>query len=166
MRQLALGLISLLYSSFALAISSIHIHADTVSYDQKAQLNQAELQLDLNANTTAVLTSKSSKFQEIEAQNTLLKVDLSNTPSFDLTSEVKRQQDNAWTKAQLNCLLPKNFFNSADTQKLWQCEQGNIEAKGLKMPFSIQLTQFKQGFDATLYLKQAQFSDETGLHAA
>lgn len=166
MWQLALGFISLLYPCFALAISSIHIHAETVSYDQKAQLTQAELQLDLSANTTAVLSSKSLKYQEIEAQNTLLKVDLRNTHSFDLTSEVKHQQDKAWTKAQLNCLVPKNLFNSADTQKLWQCEQGNIEAKGLKLPFSIQLMQFKQGFDASLNLKQAQFSDEAGLHAA
>lgn len=156
----------LLNASQAFAISSMTISAEKVSYDNQATLEQAQLAVDLKANSTALLKVKKLHYQDIEARDAEVNLDLHTKPHFTVLTSLKQQKANDWAKAQFSCWLPEAFFKSGQSQTLWQCEQAYIEAKGLKLPFSMQLTQFNQGFDAMLNLKEASFSDEAGLHAA
>ena len=136
--------IGILAAPSVFAVNSITISAETVRYDKQATLEHAELVVDLNANTTALLKVKHLSYQDIEAQHTELKVDLGGKPRLNATTQLKQQKDKDWAKAQFSCLLPAALFQNGHAQQVWHCEQGNIEAKGLKLPFSMQLTQFNQ----------------------
>ncbi len=149
----------LLIAQSAFALSSISITADTITHDDVA-LNQANIVIDLKA-TTAVIKAERIQYQNVHARNTNIFVDYRGLPFMTLNTELKQNADKAWSKAQLRCLLPKNFL-----QDTWNCNDGKFSAERINIPFSLEVTPQPKGFVANLNLRNASFSDESGLHAA
>jgi hypothetical protein len=83
------------------------------------------------------------------------------TPSITLNTKIKPKVDAGWIKAHLSCDLPKHVLN--DT---WHCDQGLFKSTQMHVPFSLALTPQASGIEAKLKLKEADFSDAVGLHAA
>ncbi len=139
---------------------TLTVKADTVQF-QNATAKKAEAWVDLTASKPAKITTEHIDYQQYEARNTALVLDLQSKVRAAFTSDVKQKKDKLWAQAKLNCLVPKNL-----TQDTWQCETGQYKAERILMPFSLNLTPRTNGLIADLILKEASFSDESGLHAA
>ncbi len=155
----------LLIAQSAFALSSISITADTITHED-AILNNANIIIDLKANTTAAIRAERIQYQNVQARNANIFVDYrkdnkQSQPLMTLDTELKQNTDKAWSKAQLRCLLPKNF-----SQDTWNCNDGKFSAERINMPFALEVTPQPKGFVANLNLRNASFSDEAGLHAA
>ncbi len=155
----------LLIAQSAFALSSISITADTITHED-AILNNANIIIDLKANTTAAIRAERIQYQNVQARNANIFVDYrkdnkQSQPLMTLDTELKQNTDKAWSKAQLRCLLPKNF-----SQDTWNCNDGKFSAERINMPFALEVTAQPKGFVANLNLRNASFSDEAGLHAA
>ncbi len=152
-------------SQCAFAISTISITADTITHDS-AQLRNAEILVNLKANTTVAVKAEHVQYQTIEARNTNIYLDyrkLNNQsqPTLTFDTDLKQNTDKAWAKAQMRCLLPKNL-----TKDIWNCNDGKFTAERINLPFALDVTPQAKGFVANLNLQSANFSDEAGLHAA
>jgi hypothetical protein len=157
-KALFVSLLLIVQSAFAL--SSISITADNITHED-ATLNNANIAIDLKANTTVVIKAKRIQYQSVQARNANIFVDYRGKPFFTMETELKQNTDKAWSKAQLHCLLPKNF-----SQDTWNCTDGKFSAERINMPFALEVTPQPKGFVANLNLRNANFSDEAGLHAA
>lgn len=152
-------------SSSAFAISTINITADTITHDE-ATLGQANILVDLKADTTVAVKAAHVQYKTIEARNANIFLDyrrLNNQsqPTLTFDTDLKQNVDKAWAKMQLHCFLPKNLPH--DT---WNCNEGNFTADRIKFPFALEVTPQPRGFVANINLQGANFSDEAGLHAA
>ncbi|MGB7816577.1 MAG: hypothetical protein WBL28_09540 [Methylotenera sp.] len=130
------------------------------------QLRNAEILVNLKANTTVAVKAEHVQYQTIEARNTNIYLDyrrLNNQsqPTLIFDTDLKQNSDKAWAKAQIRCLLPKNF-----TKDIWNCSDGKFTAERVNLPFALDVTPQAKGFVANINLQSANFSDEAGLHAA
>jgi hypothetical protein len=156
-------LLALTQSAFA--VTTLKISAETITHEE-ATLNNANIVIDLKANTTASVKAEHIQYQNVQARNANIFVDYrkdnkQSQPFMTLVTELKKNTDKAWSKAQLRCLLPKNF-----SQDTWSCSDGKFSAERINMPFALEVTPQPKGFVASLNLQNANFSDEAGLHAA
>jgi hypothetical protein len=156
-------LLALTQSAFA--VTTLKISAETITHEE-ATLNNANIVIDLKANTTASVKVEHIQYQNVQARNANIFVDYrkdnkQSQPFMTLVTELKQNTDKAWSKAQLRCLLPKNF-----SQDTWSCSDGKFSAERINMPFALEVTPQPKGFVASLNLQNANFSDEAGLHAA
>ena len=152
-------------SSNAFAISVINITADTVTHDE-ATLRQANIFVDLEANTTVAVKAEHVQYQTIQARNVNIFLDYrrqnnQSQPTLIFDTDLKQNTDKAWAKGQMHCLLPKNL-----SQDTWNCNEGKFTAERINLPFALQVTSQTKGFVANINLQSANFSDEAGLHAA
>ena len=148
----------------ASAISSMHITADSVTHDT-ATAQQLELVVDL---ASTIVTAKAAhiQYQTIEARNANILLDYravnnQSQPSLTLNTDLKRNTDKSWAKAQVRCLLPKNLVTET-----WDCSDGKFTAERINLPFSLSVLPQAKGFIANIKLQNANFSDAAGLHAA
>ena len=123
----------------ALAISSMHITADSVTHDA-ATAQQLALVVDL-ARTTVTAKAAHIQYQTIEARNANILLDYrvinsQSQPSLTLNTELKQNIDKAWAKAQVRCLLPKNLVTET-----WDCSDGKFTAERINLPFSLSVLQ-------------------------
>ncbi len=154
-----------IFFSHANALTSIHITADTITHED-ATLNNANIVIDLKANTTAAIKAERIQYQNLQARNTNIFLDYrktynQNQPNLAFDTDLKQNSDKAWAKAQMRCLLPKNL-----TRDVWSCNEGKFTAERMNLPFALDITPQPKGFVASLNLQGANFSDEAGLHAA
>jgi hypothetical protein len=156
-------LLALTQSAFA--VTTLKISAETITHEE-ATLNNANIVIDLKANTTASVKVEHIQYQNVQARNANIFVDYrkdnkQSQPLMTLDTELKQNTDKTWSKAQLRCLLPKSL-----TQDMWDCTDGKFTAERINLPFALQITPQPKGFIANLNLQGANFSDEAGLHAA
>lgn len=150
----------LVIAQSAFALSSITITADTITHDD-ATLNNANIVINLKANTTAAVRAERIQYQNVQARNANIFLDYRSLPTLSFDTELKQNSDTAWAKAQMRCLLPKNLM-----QDVWSCSDGKFSAARINLPFALEVTPQAKGFVANLNLQNASFSDEAGLHAA
>jgi hypothetical protein len=151
-------LLALTQSAFA--VSTLKISAETITHED-ATLNNANIVIDLKANTTAAFKAERIQYQNVQARNANIFLDYRGLPFMTLDTDLKQNIDKAWSKAQLRCLLPKKL-----AQDTWNCNDGKFSAERINMPFALEVTPQDKGFVANLNLRNASFSDEAGLHAA
>lgn len=111
------------------------------------------------------ISVESISHDQVDVKNLAVVVDLNKAankpPSITLNTKVKPKVDAAWINAHLSCDLPKQLLK--DT---WHCAQGLLKSSQMHIPFSLALTPQANGVEALGHLKEANFSDEVGLHAA
>jgi hypothetical protein len=149
----------------AFAVSTVNITAESITNDG-AVVRNANILVDLKANTTVALKAEHIQYDNLEARNANVYLDYrklnnQNQPTLALDTDLKQVSDKAWAKAQMHCLLPPNL-----KQAVWECNDGKFTAERINMPFSLSVTPQPKGFAANINLKSANFSDEAGLHAA
>lgn len=98
------------------------------------------------------------------AQGRNIKLDYGFERGLKFKGQIKSIADKEWTDASLSCATL-----SSPQPGSWRCDDGNLNAAGFKLPFSLALTAQKanglQQLSADLSLKEASFSDAAGLHA-
>lgn len=142
------------------AKETLSVKADTLQF-QHATAKKVGAWVDLTVHKPTKITAEHIDYQQFEARNTALELDLHGKLRAEFNSDVKQKNDKAWAQAKLNCLVPKNI-----AQETWRCETGQYKAERIHMPFSLNFTPQANGINADLNLKEASFSDEAGLHAA
>ena len=96
-----------------------------------------------------------------QLKNAKFQVDLKGKdPTLKLRAEVKPTNEPAFMPFELQC---GSFEN--DQIGIIDCNDGSITSKQLKAPFSVHFVSFPNNFSANIDFKQANFSDESGLHA-
>jgi hypothetical protein len=149
----------------AFAVSTVNITAESITNDS-AIVRNANILLDLKANTTVALKAEHIQYDNLEGRNANIYIDYrrlnnQNLPTLALDTDLKKASDKAWSRVQMHCLLPQNL-----TQGVWNCSDGKFTAERINMPFALDITPQPKGFVADLNLQGANFSDEAGLHAA
>ena len=144
---------------------TITIKSERITHND-AVLKVADIVVDLAAKTTYTIKAEHISYQNFEAQNAHIFLDMPNqnnqrvkTLTFD--ANLKQTSDKAWAKAKMHCLLPKDLATQA-----WECDDGKLVAERINLPFSLSVLPQAKGFIANINLKNANFSDEAGLHAA
>ena len=138
------------------------VQAQTLKYGN-AKLDDAHITVDLKANTTMLVKAKHILANKMEAQNSTIYLDYRHNisqPSVTFYSDIKQADDALWSSLQINCLIPKK----AKTE-VWQCPGGLFNAARTRVPFSITLTPQPNSLQAEIIFTDANFSDESGLHA-
>ncbi len=145
--------------------NTITIKSELITHND-AVLKVADITVDLAAKTTYTIKAEHISYQNFEAQNANIFLDMPNqnnqrvkTLTFDVN--LKQTSDKAWAKAKMRCLLPKDLATQA-----WECDDGQLVAERINLPFSLSVLPQARGFIANINLKNANFSDEAGLHAA
>jgi hypothetical protein len=161
---LSLVLLCALYGAQANAISSIVITADKIE-DGDTVFDKPQANIDLKSKTIQ-LQANQVKASALEARHPQLLLNYAHANNQQqakatLSAEFKQPKDNVWYTTQLTCDVP-----NAMTDALWHCPLGKVTANKLNLPFSLDLTPNKHGATILLSLKEASFSDESGLHAA
>ena len=147
------------------ALSTISISADAIT-NENATLRNANILVDLKANTTVAVKAEHIQYNNVEARNANIFLDYRNLnnqhqPTLTFDSDLKQNIDAHWAKMQMRCLLPFNL--RAET---WECNEAIFSAERMSLPFVLTVTPQPKGFVANLNLQGANFSDEAGLHAA
>jgi hypothetical protein len=138
------------------------VQAETLEYG-KAKLDNAHITVDLKANTTMLVKAKHILMDKYEAQNSNIYLDYAKKtaqPTVTFFSDIKQTADKAWSSLQINCLIPKKA-----TVEVWECPGGLFTAERTRVPFNIIITPQAHGVDTEINLTDANFSDESGLHA-
>ena len=145
--------------------NTIAIQSERITHDN-AELKGADIVVDLAAKTTYKIKAEHLQYQNVEARNAnifldMRKLDNQTTKSLTFDTDIKKNTDEAWVKAQLRCLLPSNLATET-----WDCSDGKFTAERINLPFSLSVLPQTKGFIANIKLLNANFSDEAGLHAA
>ena len=145
--------------------NTIAIQSERITHDN-AELKGADIVVDLAAKTTYTIKAEHIQYQNIQARNANIFLDMrsiNNQSAKALTfdTDLKQNTDKAWSKAQMHCLLPNNLATET-----WECSDGKFTAEHINLPFSLSVLPQAKGFIANINLKNANFSDESGLHAA
>jgi hypothetical protein len=138
------------------------VQAETLEYG-KARLDKAHITVDLKANTTMLVKAKHILMDKVEAQNSTIYLDYAKKtvqPTVTFYSDIKQTVDKAWSSLQINCFIPKKA-----TVEVWECPGGLFTAERTRVPFNIIITPQAHGVDAEINFTDANFSDESGLHA-
>ena len=149
---------------------TIVLTSERITHDN-AELIGADIVVDLAAKTTYTIKAAHIQVQNVEARNANIFLDMRklNNPSMNNQSaktltfdtDLKQNTDKVWAKAQMRCLLPNNLATET-----WDCSDGKFTAERINLPFSLSVLPAPKGFIANINLKNANFSDEAGLHAA
>ena len=138
------------------------VQAETLEYG-KARLDKAHITVDLKANTTMLVKANHILMDKYEAQNSTIYLDYrqkSAQPTVTFYSDIKQTAGKAWSALKINCLIPKKA-----TVEVWQCPGGLFTAERTRLPFNIIITPQAHGVDTEINFTDANFSDESGLHA-
>ena len=138
------------------------VQAETLEYG-KARLEKAHITVDLKANTTMLVKANHIVMNKIEAQNSTIYLDYAQKtaqPTVTFFSDIKQTADKTWSALKINCLIPKKA-----TVEVWECPGGLFTAARTRVPFSITITPQAHGVDTEINLTDANFSNESGLHA-
>ncbi len=138
------------------------VQAETLEYGN-ARLDSAHITIDLKANITMLVKADHILASRLEAQNSTIYLDYRQSvaqPTVTFYSDIKQTADKAWSALKINCFIPKKA-----TVEVWQCPGGLLTAAHTRIPFAIILTPQPNGLDAEINLTDANFSDESGLHA-
>jgi hypothetical protein len=138
------------------------VRAETLEYG-KAHLDNPHISVDLKANTTMLIKTNHILMNKIEAQNSTIYLDYAKKteqPTVTFYSDIKQITDNVWSAIKINCLIPKKA-----KVEVWECPGGLFTAERTRVPFSITITPQPNGIDTEINLTDANFSDESGLHA-
>ncbi|MDP1754133.1 MAG: hypothetical protein Q8S46_07550 [Methylotenera sp.] len=101
-----------------------------------------------------------------DAQDVNLQFNLNKRlPTLSLTAKLKQKNENDFTQLSIRCDVPQFIeFNA------FKCSEGLLKNTRINLPFSLEISRlFSHGapdIKAALQLKNANFSDEAGLHAA
>lgn len=101
-----------------------------------------------------------------EAKQVAIKLNLKKPDiQLNLAFALKQKTEKDWIQLNLGCDVPQNIKKDG-----LRCPLGSLKSAHLDFPFSIEFnrlfTNNKPDIDATIQLKNAGFSDESGLHAA
>ena len=145
--------------------NTIALKSERITHDN-AELKGADMVVDLAAKTTYTIKAEHIQYQNSEARNANIFLDMrklnnQNTKSLTFVTDLKQNTDKTWAKVQMHCLLPANL--STET---WDCTDGKFVAERIYLPFTLSVLPQAKGFVANINLKNANFSDEAGLHAA
>ena len=138
------------------------IQAQTLEYGN-AKLESAHITVDLKANTTVLVKAKHILANKMEAQNSTIYLDYRQNieqPSVTFYSDIKQIDDALWSSLQINCLIPKKA-----KVEMWNCPGGLFNAARTRIPFTIALLPKPNAIEAEIIFTDANFSDESGLHA-
>ena len=138
------------------------VQAETLEYG-KARLDKAHITVDLKANTTMLVKANHILMDKYEAQNSTIYLDYRQKtaqPTVTFYSDIKQTAGKAWSALKINCLIPKKA-----TVEVWQCPGGLFTAERTRVPFNIIITPQAHGVDTEINFTDANFSDESGLHA-
>ncbi len=138
------------------------VQAETLEYG-KARLEKAHITVDLKANTTMLVKASRIQMDKMQAQNATIYLDYAQKtlqPTVTFYSDIKQADDKAWSSLKINCFIPKKA-----NIEVWQCPGGLFTAERTRVPFNIVITPQANGVEAQLNLTDANFSDESGLHA-
>ena len=138
------------------------VQAETLTYGN-AKLDKAHITVDLKANTTMLVKTNHILMDKVEAQNSTIYLDYAKKtaqPTITFYSDIKQTADKAWSALKINCLIPKKA-----TVEVWECPGGLFTAERTRVPFTITVTPQAHGVDTEINLTDANFSDESGLHA-
>ncbi len=100
-----------------------------------------------------------------DAQNVRLSLNLKDTPVVTFSFDVKQKNAKEWMQLKLQCDFPRTVqFDVFD------CKDGLLKNTLINLPFTFKVNHLLRDgaldIDASLQLKNANFSDEAGLHAA
>ncbi len=140
--------------------NTINLKSERITHDN-AELKGADIVVDLAAKTTYTIRAEHIQYQNLEARNANIFLDMRGSHSLTFDTDLKQNGDKAWAKAQMHCLLPANL-----TTETWECSDGKFAAERINLPFALSVLPQAKGFIANINLKNANFSDEAGLHAA
>lgn len=143
-----------------MAISTISISSESISHDG-IRFEHVDGLVNLKPNTTVTLNAKSIQHGTTQARDTHIFLEYGDHALLTFDTDIKQQNDKVWAKAQLRCQLPQNI-----AQDTWNCSDGKFSAPRANLFFSLDITPQPKGFAANVNLKDASFSDESGLHAA
>lgn len=103
------------------------------------------------------------EYEAGKAENVQIKIDLRNTeqPTATINTQLQLNEDAPVIHAYLDCAIPQQA-----KQTSWVCQQGLIKSALMHIPFSVTITPKTKGLTAHMHLKEANFSDAAGLHAA
>ena len=138
------------------------VQAQTLEYGN-AKLDNAHITVDLKANTTVLVKAKHILAYKMEAKNSTIYLDYRQNieqPSVTFYSDIRQMNDPLWSSLQINCLIPKKA-----KVELWQCPGGLFNAARTSIPFTVTLLPKPNALDAQINFTDANFSDESGLHA-
>ncbi len=138
------------------------VQAETLEYGN-ARLNKAHITIDLKANTTMLVKADHILVNKIEAQNSTIYLDYAKKtaqPTVTFYSDIKQTTDKLWSALKINCFIPKKA-----KAEVWECPGGLFTAERTRVPFTITITPQANGVDTEINLTDANFSDESGLHA-
>lgn len=96
-----------------------------------------------------------------KAENVELTIDLSKQPTATINTQLQLNEDAPVIHAYLDCAIPQQSKQSS-----WHCQQGLFNSALMHIPFSVTIIPKSKGLSADMHLKEANFSDAAGLHAA
>lgn len=151
---------------------AVKVTADEVQIGD-ASLDHPTIQLDISVRPSLLIRSDALKLAPYQVRRPTIFLDLRppvGRPALSLDAEVKALQDEVWGTFHLNCQLPEQ----TQTQ-VWRCEDGLYHDVRSHVPFNVALTPrwntleksdgSARGLDVTLSVREARFSDASGLHA-
>jgi len=120
----------------------------------------------LSAQAVSEISIKAERVEhpQLDAKQLAIKLNLKKADvQLNISSAIKPKAEKDWMQFNLDCELPRKNLSAS-------CADGLLKSAHLNFPFSVEFsrlyTQNKPDIDAVLTLKNASFSDESGLHAA
>lgn len=138
-----------------------------------AWLDNPTIQIATQPHPSLLITSAQLQMQPYQVRAPRLQFALQpgqTQPQLAIDAEVKALQDPIWGRFHVSCQLPDSQVQSAT----WRCADGLYHDVRSHIPFEIQLTPRwtaqpqggeRRGMDLQVAVKQASFSDASGLHA-
>ncbi len=146
----------------------VQVHADRVLLGE-AKLENPNITLTLGARPSLLMTSDQLQLPPYQIRRPRIFLDYAGTtsaPALSFDAEVKSLQDAVWGTFHLHCAMP-----TQPASQPWFCEDGLYHDVRSHIPFSVLVTPTYQtagsanGVELALSVREAKFSDASGLHA-
>ena len=175
----------------AYALTDVHFTAERIE-GEGYEVRKAQGQLTLGAKPLLTMKTQDIRLGETNLRNArvtanpeklnliTIEADLLDSPIIDLATprilldmnadsndsglhiqaKVKQQGDTEWGQFYLHCNLPTAMMASQ-----WDCQDGRYLTQRADIPFGVEMTSMNQSATVIIRLKNAKFSDTSGLHA-
>lgn len=149
----------------------VQVHAQRLQLGS-ASIDNPDMTLDIGVHPHLLITSEQLKMPAYQVRRPRIYLDYaaqSRQPVMRMDAEVKALQDDVWGKFHVLCQLP-----SQARQEAWQCEDGLYQDVRSNIPFHLTVkptwhtspqAKITRGLEMQLAVKEAKFSDASGLHA-
>ncbi|MFQ6332969.1 hypothetical protein [Methylophilus sp. 3sh_L] len=149
----------------------VQVHAKRLQVGS-ASIDNPDMMLDIGTHPSLLITSEQLKMPAYQVRRPRIYLDYAaqrRHPVMRVDAEVKALQDDVWGKFHVHCQLP-----SQASQETWQCDDGLYQDVRSNIPFHLTVkptwhaaseAQVTRGLEMQLAVKEAKFSDASGLHA-